>query len=112
MPTCSGRFGNIRWAEQERTARELLGRFGVITDLHRPLAEATPVERVVVAIVAALQGWDGGRGVLVLDEPIAVLPPHEVTQLFELIGEVRRAGALSVLYVSHRIDHLSQWPTG
>src|SRR6266478_7808615 len=45
-----GRFGNIRWAEQERTARELLGRFGVDIDPHRPLAEATPVERVVVAI--------------------------------------------------------------
>ena len=102
-----GRFGNIRWAEQERTARELLGRFGVDINLHRPLAEATPVERVVVAIVAALQGWDGGGGVLVLDEPTAVLPPHEVAQLFELIGEVRRAGA-SVLYVSHRIDEIFQ----
>jgi ribose transport system ATP-binding protein len=102
-----GRFGNIRWAEQERAARELLGRFGVDIDLHRPLAEATPVERVVVAIVAALQGWDSGRGVLVLDEPTAVLPPHEVAQLFELIGEVRRAGA-SVLYVSHRIDEIFQ----
>jgi len=102
-----GRFGNIRWAEQERTARELLGRFGVDIDLHRPLAEATPVERVVVAIVAALQDWHGGGGVLVLDEPTAVLPPHEVAQLFELIGEVRRAGA-SVLYVSHRIDEIFQ----
>ncbi len=61
----------------------------------------------MVAIVAALQGWDGGRGVLVLDEPTAVLPPHEVAQLFELIGEVRRAGA-SVLYVSHRIDEIFQ----
>jgi ABC-type sugar transport system ATPase subunit len=100
-----GRFGRIRWSEQERTARELLARFGVELDLHRPLAEATPVERVVVAIVAAVQGWEGGQGVLVLDEPTAVLPPHEVEQLFELIGEVRRAGA-SVLYVSHRLDEI------
>jgi ABC-type sugar transport system ATPase subunit len=102
-----GRLGNIRWAEQERIARELLGRFGMEMDLHRPLAEATPVERVVVAIVAALQGWDGGPGVLVLDEPTAVLPPHEVAQLFQMIGEVRRTGA-SVLYVSHRIDEIFQ----
>ena len=103
-----GRLGNIRWAEQERIARELLGRFGVEMDLHRPLGEATPVERVVVAIAAALQGWDGGTGVLVLDEPTAVLPPHEVAQrLFQMIGEVRRTGA-SVLYVSHRIDEIFQ----
>ena len=60
----------------------------------------------MVAIVAALQGWDR-PGVLVLDEPTAVLPPHEVAQLLELIGEVRRAGA-SVLYVSHRIDEIFQ----
>ena len=100
-----GRSGRIRWREQEHAARELLGRFGVEMDLYRPLAEATPVERVIVAIVAALQGWEGGRGVLVLDEPTAVLPPHEVAQLFELIGEVRRTGA-SVLYVSHRMDEI------
>src|SRR5215216_3689402 len=100
-----GRLGRIRWAEQERVTRELLARFGVEIDLYRPLAEATPVERVVVAIVGAIQGWEGGHGVLVLDEPTAVLPPHEVEQLFELIGEVRRSGA-SVLYVSHRLDEI------
>jgi ribose transport system ATP-binding protein len=100
-----GRLGRIRWSEQERMTRELLARFGVEIDLYRPLAEATPVERVVVAIVAAIQGWEGGHGVLVLDEPTAVLPPHEVEQLFELIGEVRRSGA-SVLYVSHRLDEI------
>jgi ABC-type sugar transport system ATPase subunit len=100
-----GRLGRIRWSEQERTARELLARFGVELDLYRPLAEATPVERVVIAIVAAIQGWEGSQGVLVLDEPTAVLPPHEVEELFELIGEVRRAGA-SVLYVSHRLDEI------
>jgi ABC-type sugar transport system ATPase subunit len=100
-----GRLGRIRWSEQERTARELLARFGVDLDLYRPLSEATPVERVVIAIVAAVQGWEGGQGVLVLDEPTAVLPPHEVEELFELIGEVRRAGA-SVLYVSHRLDEI------
>jgi ABC-type sugar transport system ATPase subunit len=100
-----GKLGRIRWAAQERATSELLARFGVGIDLYRPLAEATPVERVVVAIVAAVQGWDGGGGVLVLDEPTAVLPPHEVEQLFELIGEVRRSGA-SVLYVSHRLDEI------
>src|SRR3954454_17959085 len=100
-----GRFGRIRWSEQESSTRELLARFGVELDLYRPLAEATPVERVVVAIVGAIQGWEAGSGVLVLDEPTAVLPPHEVEQLFELITEVRRSGA-SVIYVSHRLDEI------
>jgi ribose transport system ATP-binding protein len=59
----------------------------------------------VVAIAAALQGWQGGHGVLVLDEPTAVLPHDEVERLFAMVREVRSAGT-SVLYVSHRLDEI------
>ena len=83
----------------------MLARFGVELDIHRPLADATPVERTVVAIAAALQGWHGGRGLLVLDEPTALLPHEEVERLFAMIREVQRAGT-SVLYVSHRLDEI------
>jgi ribose transport system ATP-binding protein len=31
------RLGSIDWAEQERTARALIGRFGIDIDVHRPL---------------------------------------------------------------------------
>jgi ribose transport system ATP-binding protein len=100
-----GAGGRIRWREQERETYRLLDRFRVELDIHRPLAEATPVQRTVVAIVAALQGWHGGQGVLVLDEPTALLPHEEVERLFAMVREVRRAGT-SVLYVSHRLDEL------
>jgi ABC-type sugar transport system ATPase subunit len=101
----SGAGGRIRWREQEEETYRLLDRFNVELDIHRPLAEATPVQRTVVAIVAALQGWQGGDGVLVLDEPTALLPQEEVERLFAMVREVRRAGT-SVLYVSHRLDEL------
>ena len=71
----------------------------------RPLAEATPVQRTVVAIAGAMQGWQGGGGVLVLDEPTAVLPHDEVEHLLEMVREVQRGGT-SVLYVSHRLDEI------
>jgi ABC-type sugar transport system ATPase subunit len=100
-----GRSGRILWKQQERETREIMARFGVDLDIHRPLAEATPVERTVVAIAAALEGWQGGRGLLVLDEPTAVLPHDEVERLYELVREVQRAGT-SVLYVSHRMDEI------
>jgi ribose transport system ATP-binding protein len=100
-----GRAGRVLWREQERETRRILARFGVELDIHRPLAEATPVERTVVAIAAALQGWHGGEGVLVLDEPTAVLPHDEVERLFAMVREVQRAGT-SVLYVSHRLDEI------
>jgi ribose transport system ATP-binding protein len=98
------RLGSIDWPEQERTARELIGRFGVDIDVHRPLMYATPVECTVVAIAAALEGWTGG-GLLVLDEPTAMLPHTEVDKLLEIVREVRRGGT-SVLYVSHRMDEI------
>jgi ABC-type sugar transport system ATPase subunit len=100
-----GRSGRILWNEQARVTRRLMAQFGVDLDIHLPLALATPVERTVVAIAAALQGWSGGRGVLVLDEPTAVLPHDEVERLFGFVREVQRAGT-SVLYVSHRMDEI------
>lgn len=98
-------FGNIRWPEMERRTTALVERFGLGIDVRRPLAQASPVQRAVVAIAAALQGWEGRRGVLVLDEPTAVLPPGEVARLFDIVREIRDDGA-GVLYVSHRMDEI------
>ena len=100
-----GAAGRVRWRQQEAETNRLLERFGVELDIHRPLAQATPVQRTIVAIVGALQGWQGGEGVLVLDEPTALLPHEEVERLFDLVREVKRAGT-SVLYVSHRLGEL------
>ena len=100
-----GAGGRVRWREQEQLTHRVLERFDVDLDIHQPLAQATPVQRTVVAIAAALQGWHGGSGVLVLDEPTAVLPHEEVERLFAMVREVQRAGT-SVLYVSHRLDEI------
>jgi ribose transport system ATP-binding protein len=95
----------VRWKAQADKTRELLAPFGLQIDVNHPLAGATPVQRTVVAIAAALAGWEGGRGVLVLDEPTAVLPPQDVDRLLEIIERVRSRGT-SILYVSHRLDEV------
>jgi ABC-type sugar transport system ATPase subunit len=97
--------GRVLWKEQARRTREVLERFNLDLDVNLPLAEATPVERTVVAIAAALQGWHGGKGLLVLDEPTAVLPHDEVVRLYGFVRDVQRSGT-SVLYVSHRMDEI------
>jgi ABC-type sugar transport system ATPase subunit len=99
------RLGRVRWRQQSRVARSLMAPFAVDLDLTVPLATATPVERTIVAIVGALQGWDSHGGVLVLDEPTAVLPPGEVGRLFDIIKGLRDGGA-GILYVSHRLDEI------
>jgi ribose transport system ATP-binding protein len=100
-----GPGGLIDWARQRQKTNQMLARLGVSLDVRRPLAEASPVERTIVAIARALIGWESGRGLLVLDEPTAVLPHTEVERLLDIVREVQRTGA-SVLYVSHRLDEV------
>ncbi|WP_249011091.1 sugar ABC transporter ATP-binding protein [Conexibacter sp. DBS9H8] len=100
-----GRFGRIDWRAQARVTTELLERFGFKLDPHKPLAAASPPERAAVAIVRAVAGWKAGRGVLILDEPTAALPAHEVDELFRLVREVSGTGT-AVILVSHRLDEV------
>ena len=97
--------GRIDWRGQVDLTWQLLSDFGVDLDLRRPLSSATPIQRTIVAIAAALAGWEGGPGVLVLDEPTAVLPQAEANHLLEVVHRVRDRGT-SVLYVSHRLDEV------
>jgi ribose transport system ATP-binding protein len=95
----------IDWRSQARVTTELLARFGFELDPWLPLAQASPPERAAVAIVRAVAGWRHGRGVVVLDEPTAALPAHEVDQLFRLIREISASGT-AVIVVSHRLDEV------
>lgn len=101
----TGATGRVHWKAQEARTEASLARLGVDIDIRKPLALATPVERTIVAIASALTGWESGRGLLVLDEPTAVLPHTEVDRLLEIVRGVQRLGA-SVLYVSHRLDEI------
>jgi ABC-type sugar transport system ATPase subunit len=89
-----GPTGLVSWRKQAKLTRELLHQFDIDLDL-----------RTIVAIAAALADWAGGPGVLVLDEPTAVLPPPEVDRLLATVEQLRRRGT-SVLYVSHRLDEV------
>jgi ribose transport system ATP-binding protein len=95
----------INWRGQEQRTRDLLDGFGFGLDPWRPLAEASPPERAAVAIVRAVAGWHKGCGVVVLDEPTAALPAHEVHELFRLIHEISATGT-AVIVVSHRLDEV------
>jgi ribose transport system ATP-binding protein len=98
-------LGRISWGRQAKRTSELLAQFGFTLDPRRPLGEASPPERAAVAIVRAVAGWQAGRGVLILDEPTAALPAHEVDRLFQLIREVSASGT-AVILVSHRLDEV------
>jgi ribose transport system ATP-binding protein len=100
----TGRVGRIRWAAERRAARRRMHELGYDIDVERPVGELKAAERTGIAIARALHHAEDAR-VLVVDEPTAVLPRHEVTVLFEAIRRVCELG-LGVIYVSHRLDEV------
>jgi rhamnose transport system ATP-binding protein len=60
-------------------------------------------EQQMVEIAKSL----GGQAkVLIMDEPTAALPGHEVDNLFRVVRELKSQG-VGIIYISHRLDELS-----
>jgi ribose transport system ATP-binding protein len=101
----TGRAGSIKWGEQYRAAAELMRGLGHDIDLRAPVHRLSAVERTAVAIARALRPSSSPIAVLVLDEPTATMPAHDVDMLYDLVRRVRDGGA-SVLYVSHHLEEI------
>lgn len=98
--------GTIRGAATRRRAERLLSRVGLAIDPGTAVAGLSPAQRTGVAVARALEGeLDHQVRLLVLDEPTATLPEHEVDQLLTIVERVAEAG-VAVLYVSHRLDEV------
>jgi len=100
----TGFGGRICWRSQRRDAAERIRALGYDFDVTLPVRELGAAERTGIAIARALHNWEEAR-VLVVDEPTASLPRHEIKVLFEAIRRVREKG-LGVIYVSHRLDEV------
>jgi ribose transport system ATP-binding protein len=101
----TGRAGGIRWRDQYRGARELMHDLGHDIDLRAPVRQLSAVERTAVAIARAMRPSAAPTAVLILDEPTATMPAHDVGVLYDLVRRVRAGGAC-VLYVSHHLDEV------
>lgn len=102
----SARGPSINWRRERATARELFDEYGLgHLDLDAPLTAISETDAALLAIVRAVEGIGGGRGLLVLDEPTVFLPREGVNRLFELVRDVASRG-VSVLFVSHDLDEV------
>jgi simple sugar transport system ATP-binding protein len=90
--------------ELEARARELLTRYELELDPHRPAGELAVAEQQRLEIVRALAR---GVEILVLDEPTAVLAPSEVDDLLALLARLREQGK-SVVFISHKLEEITQ----
>ncbi|MBI3855426.1 MAG: sugar ABC transporter ATP-binding protein [Planctomycetes bacterium] len=92
----------IDWRGRRARAKELLDRIGARIDPDALVSSLTMPEQQMVEIAKSL----GGKArVLIMDEPTASLPEHEVANLFRVVRELKSQG-VGIVYISHRLDEL------
>src|SRR5580765_993420 len=92
-------LGGFRRAEAERRVRELAERVRLPVRPEARVASLSVGEQQRVEILKTL--YHGAR-VLVLDEPTAVLTPHEVDELFAVLRRLHSEGTTIVL-ITHKL---------
>ena len=100
MPTVPGGFVDWRLLRQDASKR--LERLGLDIDVRKRMEEMTVAERQLIEIARALFA---DASVIILDEPTAPLPKHEVAMLFDFVHRQREAGA-SFIYISHYLEEV------
>lgn len=101
-----GRLGaHVQWRHERARAAAILERFGIDARPDTVMSELSPITQTLVAIARAMQDHDESHGLLILDEPTASLPAHEVGSLLASL-RVLAAKGKSIVYVSHRLPEL------
>ncbi|HKQ48266.1 MAG TPA: sugar ABC transporter ATP-binding protein [Phycisphaerae bacterium] len=96
------KMGIIRNGEMNRQAQRLFDELGLPVPVRAPVADLSVAQQQMVEIAKALSL---DARVLILDEPSAVLTPHELAALFRVIRELAARG-VTILYISHRFDEI------
>ncbi|MCA1644501.1 MAG: sugar ABC transporter ATP-binding protein, partial [Chloroflexi bacterium] len=98
----TGWLGLLDAGERRRRTLALLNRLGAQLDPDRMVKHLTVGEQQIVEIAKAL-AMD--VRILIMDEPSAVLPSHDMDRLYGVIRALRAEGA-SIIYISHRLEEI------
>lgn len=96
------RAGSIAWRRLRRDARQQLLALGFDIDVRKPVSALPIAHRQAVEIAKAISR---NARVLILDEPTATLPRHDVAKLFELLRRLRTSG-IAIIFISHHFDEM------
>jgi len=92
----------VDWLEMHRRAAALLAEFGLAISPEAPVHTLGIGQKQLIEIIRAT---DKNSRVLVLDEPTAALPEHEVGVLLSHLRRLRAQGTACV-YISHKLDEV------
>ncbi|MBO0829265.1 MAG: sugar ABC transporter ATP-binding protein, partial [Streptosporangiales bacterium] len=96
--------GTLDRRQMDARARELLAELGLRLPPRRPVRQLKVAEQQLVEVAKALSL---NVRVLVMDEPTSALADAEVQALFAVIRRLAARGA-AVIYISHRLEELSE----
>ena len=95
-------FGGVRFAAQDRVAREALARLRQDFDIHTLVQDLSIGKQQIVEIAKVLSR---DVRVLILDEPTSSLSEAEVETLFVVLDELK-SQRVSIVYISHRLEEV------
>jgi len=94
--------GRLDFAGARKRIAELSSTYGLDLEPDELVERLGVGDRQRVEIAKVL--YRGAR-LLILDEPTAVLVPHEVDELFDNLRELKNEG-LTILFISHKLDEV------
>ncbi len=98
----SGPF--VSWRRMRDETRDILARLDLHLDPMMPVSDLSVGEQQMVEIARALSM---DSRIIIMDEPTAALTEREVERLFRIVGDLKARG-LSIIYVTHRLQEVSQ----
>jgi ABC-type sugar transport system ATPase subunit len=100
--TWGGRLGWLDDRAMEAQSTKLFERLGAAVAPRSRLADLRIGDQQMVEIAKAL-AFDAA--IVIMDEPTSALSDSEVTRLFRVIADLRKAGT-TVLYISHKMNEI------
>ena len=85
-----------------KDVQALIDRYGFHLDLNRKVYDMSVSEKQTVEIVKMLYR---GAGILILDEPTAVLTPQETDHLFSVLRKMKADGK-SIIIITHKLHEV------
>lgn len=81
---------------------EIARKYNLELPLNKYVSELGVGDRQRIEILKVLYR---GANILILDEPTAVLVPHEVDELFKAINDLKAEG-ITIIFISHKLDEV------
>jgi len=94
----------INWKTNKQRALEVMNKIQLDVNPDAYVSDITVAQKQMVAICRAIVQ---NTKLLIMDEPTTALTNKEVDKLFEIVRQIKKEG-VSVLFVSHKLDEISE----